>query len=68
VEVEVARRNGRAILRVEDDGSGFEVDGRPKGDHFGLRVLRDLVREVGGDLEIDSTPGRGTIVCVEVNV
>ena len=67
VEVEVARRNGRATLRVEDDGSGFEVDGRPEGDHFGLRVLRDLVREVGGDLEIDSTPGRGTVVCVEVN-
>ena len=68
VEVEVARRNGSARLRVEDDGTGFEVDGRPTGDHFGLRVLRDLVREVGGDLEIDSKPGRGTIVCVEVNV
>ena len=68
VDVEVGRRNGSATLRVEDDGTGFEVDGRPKGDHFGLRVLRDLVREVGGDLEIDSKPGRGTIVCVEVNV
>jgi two-component system, NarL family, sensor kinase len=68
VDVEVARRNGSATLRVEDDGSGFEVDGRPAGDHFGLRVLRDLVREVGGDLEIDSKPGRGTIVCVEVTV
>jgi two-component system, NarL family, sensor kinase len=68
VDVEVARRNGGATLRVEDDGTGFEVDGRPAGDHFGLRVLRDLVREVGGDLEIDSKPGRGTIVCVEVTV
>ena len=68
VDVEVGRRNGSATLRVEDDGTGFEVDGQPKGDHFGLRVLRDLVREVGGDLEIDSKPGRGTVVCVEVNV
>jgi two-component system, NarL family, sensor kinase len=68
VEVEVARRNGTASLRVEDDGSGFDVDGRPKGDHFGLRVLRDLVREVGGNLRVDSTPGRGTVVCVEVSV
>jgi two-component system NarL family sensor kinase len=68
VDVEVARRNGSATLRVEDDGSGFEVDGRPPGDHFGLRVLRDLVREVGGDLEIDSKPGRGTVVCVDVDV
>jgi two-component system, NarL family, sensor kinase len=68
VDVEVGRRNGLATLRVEDDGSGFDVDGQPPGDHFGLRVLRDLVREVGGDLEIDSKPGRGTVVCVEVNV
>jgi two-component system NarL family sensor kinase len=68
VEVEVARRDGTATLRVEDDGSGFVVDGRPEGTHFGLRVLRDLVREVGGDLRIDSKPGRGTVVCVDVEV
>jgi signal transduction histidine kinase len=68
VEVEVARRDGTATLRVEDDGSGFVVDGRPEGTHFGLRVLRDLVREVGGDLRIDSKPGRGTVVCVDVAV
>jgi two-component system, NarL family, sensor kinase len=68
VEVEVARRDGTATLRVEDDGSGFVVDGRPEGAHFGLRVLRDLVREIGGDLRIDSKPGRGTVVCVDVEV
>ena len=68
VEVEVARRDGTATLRVEDNGSGFVVDGQPEGAHFGLRVLRDLVREVGGELEIDSKPGRGTVVCVEVEL
>ena len=68
VEVEVSRRDGTALLRVEDDGSGFVVDGRPEGSHFGLRVLRDLVREAGGDLRIESQPGRGTVICVEVEV
>jgi signal transduction histidine kinase len=68
VEVEVTRLDGMATLRVEDDGSGFVVDNRPEGAHFGLRVLRDLVREVGGDLRIDSKPGRGTVVCVDVEV
>jgi len=67
VEVDVERQNGRATLRVADDGSGFDPEHGPDGAHFGLRVLRDLVREVGGDLEIDSKPGRGTTVCVEVN-
>jgi two-component system, NarL family, sensor kinase len=68
VEVEVARRDGTATLRVEDNGYGFAIDGQAEGAHFGLRVLRDLVREVGGEFEIDSQPGRGTVVCVEVEV
>ena len=68
VEVEVIRRDGIASLRVEDDGSGFAVDGQPEGAHFGLRVLRDLVHELGGELEIRSEPGRGTTVKVEVSV
>ena len=68
VEVEVMRRDGTATLRVEDDGSGFTVDGRPEGAHFGLRVLKDLVEEVGGELEIRSEPGHGTMVKVEVSV
>lgn len=66
VEVEVARRDGVATLRVEDDGSGFNPEEKVDASSFGLRVLRDLVREVGGDLEIDSQPGRGTAVRVEV--
>ena len=68
VAVEVLRRDGTATLRVEDDGSGFAVDGRSENSHFGLRVLRDLVHEVGGELEIRSEPGHGTTVQVEVNV
>ena len=68
VEVEVARRDGIATLRVEDDGSGFAVDRRPEGAHFGLRVLKDLVEGLGGELEIDSQLGRGTVVRAEVAV
>ena len=68
VDVEVARRDGTATLRVEDDGSGFVVGERAAEAHFGLRVLADFVREVGGDLDIRSEPGRGTTVRVEVSV
>ena len=65
LEVEVARRDGLACLRVEDDGSGFDP-ASTDGAHFGLRVLRDLARESGGDLVIDSAPGRGTSIRLEV--
>ena len=63
--MEVAQKNGRAHLLVEDDGRGFDADSEGDG-HFGLRILADLVRDFGGQLEIDSTPGTGSRVFVEV--
>ena len=68
VDVEVERRDGTATLRIDDDGSGFVVGEQAEEAHFGLRVLGDFVREVGGDLDIRSEPGRGTTVRVEVNL
>jgi signal transduction histidine kinase len=51
-------------LRVVDDGVGFEPDGVAGG--FGLRSMRDRARELGGETQIASEPGRGTEVAVEV--
>jgi two-component system, NarL family, sensor kinase len=66
VRIAVGASDGRARLVVEDDGRGFApIVGGGDG-HFGLRVLEDLVRDAGGELEIDSTPGEGSRVSVEV--
>jgi signal transduction histidine kinase len=66
VDVSVAQQNGRARLVVEDDGRGFDPE-RPDTDgSFGLRLLADLVRDSGGELEIDSAPGTGSRIFVEV--
>jgi signal transduction histidine kinase len=66
VRVEVGAENGRARLVVEDDGRGFRPGQSGDGEHFGLRMLGDLARDAGGELEIASTPGRGSRVSVEV--
>jgi signal transduction histidine kinase len=58
--------NGRPALTVSDDGRGFDVTAPGSGgEHFGLRLLRDLVRDAGAELSIESTPGAGTTVRVE---
>ncbi len=51
-------------LVVEDDGQGF--DSSVEEGHFGLQMLGDLAREVGGELKVLSEPDRGTRVCIEV--
>jgi signal transduction histidine kinase len=66
VAVTVGRSDGRVRLLVADDGNGFDpaqVDGNG---HFGLRMLAELVRDSGGRLEVDSAPGSGSRVSVEV--
>jgi two-component system, NarL family, sensor kinase len=68
IAVRVAGEDERAVLTVVDDGSGFEPDREPAGDngHFGLRLLSELARDAGGALEVDSAPGRGTTVRLEL--
>jgi signal transduction histidine kinase len=57
---------GSQRLVVEDDGRGFDPESVQGDGHFGLRMLEDVVREAGGTLEIDSAPGKGTRVAIEV--
>ena len=52
--------NGALTLEVRDDGAGFDV--RKTGAGVGLVGMRDRLAAVGGRLEIDSGPARGTRV------
>jgi signal transduction histidine kinase len=64
-----AGENGSVRLRINDDGVGFDptVAGRLLSQgHFGLAGMRERVEMVGGHLAIDSAPGRGTTVDVEM--
>jgi signal transduction histidine kinase len=62
--IQVARSGDRLTLDVTDDGVGFDADDQSSG--LGLRTLRDLAAEVGGRLDVRSTPGHGTTVHLEV--
>jgi signal transduction histidine kinase len=48
------------VLEIDDDGRGFDVGTTTPG--MGLRNLRERVESIAGELEIQSTPGDGTIV------
>ncbi len=55
----------RLVAEVSDDGSGFDPEAPPG---VGLRSMRERTRAMGGTLEVDSEPGRGTRVSVRVQV
>ncbi len=67
VDVGLARRGQGAVLRVADDGCGFEPRAvRRAGRHLGLVSMRDRASSVGGALTVESAPGKGTTIEMEV--
>lgn len=67
--VAVARRDDRCQILVEDDGLGFEATGlehsAPRGG-LGLIGMRERALQLAGLVSVDSTPGRGTRVVVDL--
>jgi signal transduction histidine kinase len=56
------RDDGTVRLEVRDDGRGAA----PSGDGFGLLGLRERAERLGGSVEVESAPGRGTTLRVAV--
>ncbi|HEV2371628.1 MAG TPA: GAF domain-containing sensor histidine kinase [Streptosporangiaceae bacterium] len=68
-EVELYCEASHTVLRVSDDGQGFDVAARPDGDaSYGLRSMAERAELVGGRLTVKSRPGLGTTVTATVPV
>jgi two-component system sensor histidine kinase UhpB len=61
VNVELKRADGRKVLRVTDDGRGFN-DAVPELGGLGVTGMRERARLAGGRLRVRSRPGAGTVV------
>jgi signal transduction histidine kinase len=66
VDVLLEQRADRIILLVEDDGVGFDLHSATNNGRLGLVGLRERVEMLAGRLHIESAPGKGTVVQVEV--
>ncbi|MDZ8117541.1 sensor histidine kinase [Pontiella agarivorans] len=66
VTVELDYRNDSLIIRIMDDGAGFEPACASKAGHFGLLGMQERVNQLKGMLEIESRPGEGT--CVKIHI
>ena len=72
VTVTLSYMNDMVVLDVQDDGRGFDPQGAqalPAASDtggFGLTAMRERVEQLGGTLFIESVPGEGTTVVVEI--
>jgi signal transduction histidine kinase len=61
----VQQTDNALTLSIDDDGSGFDPQ-RTRG--MGLLGMEERVRQLGGRLEVQSAPGRNTVVKVSLPV
>jgi signal transduction histidine kinase len=66
MHLESRRVGDLLIVRVRDDGRGFDPSDPPPG--MGLDYLRERAREVGAEFDVISAPGRGTTVQLRFRV
>jgi signal transduction histidine kinase len=65
--VEVRREGDRVVAVVQDEGSGFHVASAQRdGRRLGLIGMQERAMMVGGAVEIESSPGQGTRIRVEI--
>jgi signal transduction histidine kinase len=69
VEVSIQKLPGAARMEIKDDGKSFQVERvlHARGNkRLGLLGMRERVEMVGGTFCVESAPGRGTTVRVEI--
>lgn len=67
LEVALAGDGSRVLVTVADNGEGFDADAPElRARRLGLTSMEERARALGGRLEIESTPGAGTTVRLEV--
>jgi PAS domain S-box-containing protein len=65
VKLELELDQHELVLRIGDDGQGFDTSGSFPG-HLGLHSMRERTQTVGAELAIASAPGEGTLISVRV--
>jgi len=68
VEVTIGIDGSQAHVVITDDGRGFDGSrlGVTDGSHFGLTFMRERMQQIGGSMEIDTKPGAGTVLTLDV--
>jgi NarL family two-component system sensor histidine kinase LiaS len=68
VRIHIRYDEKSASLETIDDGLGFDMKTADQSGGFGLQGIKERVQRLGGSLEIESAPGKGTHLKVRVPI
>lgn len=64
IAIKIKNQGEKMILRIEDDGEGFDMERVSQG--LGLRNINSRVQAINGKVQIDSGLGEGTRIEIEL--
>lgn len=64
--VEIKNKDGRLLVKISDDGPGFDQHATVKEGCLGLVGMRERVEVLGGSFDLQSRPGLGTVIRVNL--
>ena len=65
VTVDVRMKDKNLLVTIQDDGQGFDASAIPSG-HYGILGIKERVRLVNGNVDIQSKNGNGTTIRIEI--
>jgi len=60
--VTLARNDGQLLLKISDDGRGFDESQVDESERFGLQGMYERAEMIGAQLSVESKVGQGTVV------
>jgi signal transduction histidine kinase len=66
VSIRISSEDDHTVVRITDDGRGFDPHERHRRHGFGLASMVQRAEALGGRLQLESQPGRGTMIEVAI--
>ena len=68
LKLRLSQNGATCSATLEDNGSGFDLAATEGGSHYGLRIMRERIERVGGELTIQTAPGKGTRLSIAIPI
>jgi two-component system sensor histidine kinase UhpB len=68
IHISISRADRELTLMIEDNGKGFSLDESRLSKGIGLKNIENRVIYMNGKLTMESQPGRGTLVLVQIPI
>ena len=68
VIVQLTKAGSKVLITVEDNGAGFDLHAQEKSPGMGLQNVKSRVNYLHGRMDIESRPGEGAVINIELIV